>query len=295
MEEKKSNHSSHNTPGSSGISISEDRLADSLTIDQAVEAAYSHEVAETASKLVRGLPVLIECDKELAPFMFKNVREPPQECQAYLHLPRRPASGEAVARRGADGTHGHHDRATAGRGARRGRTPRRGAAPSRLAHDQSGRAHQRGPRSYSSSLREPRAGLARIQGPIVPVAARLSRTCSRASSASSASRGTKLAPTRHPERKPQVWPRFLPLAALQVRLGPERGPSPQAALHPRRRGLPRRPETGLFASPAGDTHRRDGDSHHRPGKRHRRLHQGEGQAPEGNSRCVVAAGQGDRR
>jgi cell division protease FtsH len=56
------------------ITLSEKDLPASLTAEQAVEAAYAHELAETASKLVRGLPVLIECDKELAPYMFLNIR-----------------------------------------------------------------------------------------------------------------------------------------------------------------------------------------------------------------------------
>ncbi len=56
------------------ITVTEKDLPKALTAEQAVEAAYSHELADTASKLVRGLPVLIECDKELAPYLFLNVR-----------------------------------------------------------------------------------------------------------------------------------------------------------------------------------------------------------------------------
>jgi cell division protease FtsH len=56
------------------ISVTEKELAKALTPEQAVEAAYSQELADTASKLIRGLPVLIECDKELAPYLFMNVR-----------------------------------------------------------------------------------------------------------------------------------------------------------------------------------------------------------------------------
>ncbi|MDB5312600.1 MAG: ftsH1 [Gemmataceae bacterium] len=57
------------------IAITEKDLPASLTPEQAVEAAYSHELADIASKLVRGLPVLVECDKELAPYIYKNVRD----------------------------------------------------------------------------------------------------------------------------------------------------------------------------------------------------------------------------
>jgi len=56
------------------ITLPEKELPASLTAEQAVEAAYAQELADTASKLVRGLPVLIECDKELAPYMFLNIR-----------------------------------------------------------------------------------------------------------------------------------------------------------------------------------------------------------------------------
>src|SRR3954466_11689038 len=56
------------------IAITEKDLPASLTPDEVVEAAYSQELADTANKLGRGLPVLIECDKELAPYLFMNVR-----------------------------------------------------------------------------------------------------------------------------------------------------------------------------------------------------------------------------
>src|SRR5438552_10373518 len=54
--------------------ITERELPQALTADQAVEAAYSAELAEAASKLLRGLPVLIEADKDVAPFLYINVR-----------------------------------------------------------------------------------------------------------------------------------------------------------------------------------------------------------------------------
>ncbi|HEY3789683.1 MAG TPA: AAA family ATPase [Urbifossiella sp.] len=57
------------------IVITEKDLPASLTPDQAVEAAYSYELADSAHKLIRGLPVLIECDKELAPYLYKNIRD----------------------------------------------------------------------------------------------------------------------------------------------------------------------------------------------------------------------------
>lgn len=56
------------------IIVTEKELPKSLTPEQAVEAAYAQELADIASKLIRGLPVLVECDKELAPYLFLNVR-----------------------------------------------------------------------------------------------------------------------------------------------------------------------------------------------------------------------------
>src|SRR3954453_20433566 len=56
------------------IAITEKDLPASLTAEQAVEQAYAQEMADIASKLVRGLPTLVECDKELAPYLFMNLR-----------------------------------------------------------------------------------------------------------------------------------------------------------------------------------------------------------------------------
>jgi len=56
------------------ITVTEKELPKSLSPEQAVEAAYAQELADIASKLTRGLPVLVECDKELAPYLFLNVR-----------------------------------------------------------------------------------------------------------------------------------------------------------------------------------------------------------------------------
>src|SRR5437870_5160348 len=56
------------------ILIAEKELPRDLSVEQTVELAYSSELAEAASKLQRGLPTLIECDKDLAPFLFANLR-----------------------------------------------------------------------------------------------------------------------------------------------------------------------------------------------------------------------------
>src|SRR5712691_2313048 len=56
------------------ILIPEKDLPKDLTAEQAVEAAYAGELAEVASRLQRGLPVLVECDKDLGPFLYVNLR-----------------------------------------------------------------------------------------------------------------------------------------------------------------------------------------------------------------------------
>src|SRR5438477_13035393 len=55
--------------------LNERDLPVELTLTQAVEVAYSGELAATGEKLTRGLPALVECDKELVPFLFANLRD----------------------------------------------------------------------------------------------------------------------------------------------------------------------------------------------------------------------------
>ena len=50
-------------------------LPESINLKQAVDQAYSMELAQAASDLGRGLPVLIECDKELTGFLFVSIRD----------------------------------------------------------------------------------------------------------------------------------------------------------------------------------------------------------------------------
>ena len=54
--------------------VAESKLPVALTAQEAVESAYAAELAEVAGQLVRGLPSLVECDKELAPYLFVNIR-----------------------------------------------------------------------------------------------------------------------------------------------------------------------------------------------------------------------------
>src|SRR5947207_13688786 len=79
------------------VLINENELPQELTAEQAVEAAYACELAEVSSKLQRGLPTLIECDKDLGPFLYLNLRnrlraiQPPLRC---LYLDGRPRQEE---------------------------------------------------------------------------------------------------------------------------------------------------------------------------------------------------------
>lgn len=74
------------------ILISEKELPQELTPQQAVESAYAEVLASTADDLIKGLPVLIECDKDLAPFLFMNLRgRLRQENLRCLYLDGRPA------------------------------------------------------------------------------------------------------------------------------------------------------------------------------------------------------------
>ncbi|HEY1378763.1 MAG TPA: AAA family ATPase [Gemmataceae bacterium] len=79
------------------VVIPEKDLPAELTPDQAVEAAYAAELAAVAGKLARGLPCLVECDKELAPYLYKNVRDrlKQQKIQS-VYLDGRPRGDEAA-------------------------------------------------------------------------------------------------------------------------------------------------------------------------------------------------------
>jgi cell division protease FtsH len=79
------------------ITVTESELPKSLNAEQAVEAAYSGELADIASKLIRGLPTLVECDKELAPYLFMNLRNRLREAKlqcVYLDGRQRDNAGQ---------------------------------------------------------------------------------------------------------------------------------------------------------------------------------------------------------
>ncbi|MBL8912324.1 MAG: AAA family ATPase [Archangium sp.] len=73
--------------------IPEEKLPAELSAFAAVEAAYPAEISRTTDSLRRGLPVLIEAEKELTPYLYKCVRDrlkkenPPRQ---FLYLDGRP-------------------------------------------------------------------------------------------------------------------------------------------------------------------------------------------------------------
>lgn len=77
------------------LAISELELPSQLSLDQAVELAYSQQLADAAADLLRGLPVLVECDKDLAPFVFMNIRGRLKSAgRKCLYLDGRPREGQ---------------------------------------------------------------------------------------------------------------------------------------------------------------------------------------------------------
>jgi len=54
--------------------MNEADLPTELTVLQSVGIAYANELSEVAADLHRGLPVLIECDKELVPWVYMEIR-----------------------------------------------------------------------------------------------------------------------------------------------------------------------------------------------------------------------------
>ncbi len=73
------------------ISIEEDKLPKELTPFAAVEAAYPTEIARITDSLRRGLPVLVEGEKELTPYLYKCVRDRLKaEGKQFLYLDGRP-------------------------------------------------------------------------------------------------------------------------------------------------------------------------------------------------------------
>ena len=72
--------------------IAEAELPEELSAFAAVDAAYPEELARCHDALRRRLPVLIECEKELAPYLYRSLRDRLKpEGTRCLYLDGRPA------------------------------------------------------------------------------------------------------------------------------------------------------------------------------------------------------------
>jgi cell division protease FtsH len=73
------------------LAIKEEALPVELSAFSAVEAAYPQEIARITDSLRRGLPVLVEAEKELTPYLYKCVRDRlKKEGKNFLYLDGRP-------------------------------------------------------------------------------------------------------------------------------------------------------------------------------------------------------------
>lgn len=80
--------------GSLAGARSEQELPIELSPFEAVEAAYPAELARCHEALVRSLPVMVECDKELTPYFYKCLRDRlKRDGRRCVYLDGRPAPG----------------------------------------------------------------------------------------------------------------------------------------------------------------------------------------------------------
>jgi cell division protease FtsH len=71
--------------------VPEDQLPVELTAFASVEAAYPAEITRVTDALRSGLPTLVECEKEVTPYLYKAVRDRlKKEGRAFLYLDGRP-------------------------------------------------------------------------------------------------------------------------------------------------------------------------------------------------------------
>ncbi len=75
------------------LRIPEEQLPVELTAFGAVEGAYPAEISRITDDLRRGLPTLVECEKELTPYLYKAVRDRlKKEGRTFLYLDGRPVT-----------------------------------------------------------------------------------------------------------------------------------------------------------------------------------------------------------
>ncbi len=79
------------------VTLPEQTLAQELSVEQAVELAYADTLADSLDDLQRGLPVLVECEKDLSPFVFMNLRGRLKQAGLQCsYLDGRPRPGQTV-------------------------------------------------------------------------------------------------------------------------------------------------------------------------------------------------------
>ncbi len=252
--------------------LAETELPSELSAFQAVDAAYPAELTRCYDALRRRLPVLIEAEKELAPYLYRSLRDRLKaDGTRCLYLDGRTSSDLPPPPPGASlvGAMIHQLREAV-----------RGAVGERivvLPHlDILGASGGTGflgaeareviPLLYENpevlwlGFKDPAFPLPKVIDEPVP-----------------ASRGDRRDPARaarvsdHPARGAQVRARLRPVPALQVRLRRQRGAAAPAARHARGRGLSRRSSGGDRTASLGDADERRPAAERVARQRHRRL------------------------
>lgn len=79
------------------VTLPEQSLPQELSVEQSVELAYADILADSLDDLQRGLPVLIECEKDLSPYVFMNLRGRLKQAGLQCsYLDGRPRPGQAA-------------------------------------------------------------------------------------------------------------------------------------------------------------------------------------------------------
>src|SRR5438874_5971413 len=73
---------------------------------------YTTLFRSVAGRLLRGLPALVECDKELAPYLYKHVRDRSEEHTSELQSRRDLVCRLLLEKKSKKATHAHLHRAT---------------------------------------------------------------------------------------------------------------------------------------------------------------------------------------
>jgi len=232
------------------VLIQEVDLPQELTAEAAVEAAYAAELAETASKLQRGLPRSSSATRTSHRFCTSTCGTGCAWWACAASTPRRPAApGGAAAGRHA-GRHDRHDDRPAARGRARGRrTPRRRPAAPRSADHQPGgltaEAREGHPLLYENpelvwlGFKDPSFPLPKVIENLFPAPHQPARHRPQPAASLGHAQGSRkfgASSTR---------------GRCTGTFGRQRRAAASAAVHAGGRGLPRRPRPGLPPAPPG--------------------------------------------